>query len=103
MAADETLLEAALRGAASLRFYGWTEATLSLGYFQPERLRRGDDRLARLPFVRRPSGGNTLVHHNEVTYALALPAGPPWQAGPCRGTAWLCRMHTVIAAALADR
>ena len=35
MAADETMLHcAADRGLASLRFYGWIEATLSLGYFQ---------------------------------------------------------------------
>lgn len=34
MAADEVLLESAIAGAASLRFYGWLPATLSLGYFQ---------------------------------------------------------------------
>ena len=39
MAADETLLESAVRGLASLRFYGWSPPTLSLGYFQPERSR----------------------------------------------------------------
>ncbi len=98
MAADEALLESAAAGVASLRFYGWTPATLSLGYFQPERLRHEDECLARLPFVRRPSGGATLVHDRELTYALALPAGKPWQEGP----SWLCRMHRIIAAALAD-
>src|SRR5712671_6762185 len=98
MAADEALLEAAAAGRASLRFYGWSEATVSLGYFQAEALRRQDPRLAGLPYVRRPSGGATLVHHHEVTYALALPAGPPWQSG----VSWLGRMHVVIAAALAD-
>jgi lipoate-protein ligase A len=97
MAADEVLLEAAAGGVASLRFYGWSEATLSLGYFQPERRRLDDERLAGLPFVRRPTGGDALVHHHELTYALALPAGPPWQrlrsCNPC--------MHRIIAAALA--
>ena len=96
MAADEVLLESALAGSASLRFYRWSPATLSLGYFQSHHLRRQDDRLAPLPFVRRPSGGATLVHHHEVTYALALPPGPAWQAGE----PWLCRMHHIIAAAL---
>src|SRR5262245_26530345 len=80
MAADETLLEGAGRGVASLRFYGWSEATLSLGYFQPARRRFDAERLASLPFVRRPSGGDALVHHHELTCALALPAGRPWQA-----------------------
>jgi lipoate-protein ligase A len=98
MAADEVLLEAALRGTASLRFYGWTTATVSLGYFQPERVRRDDPRLASLPYVRRPSGGGTLVHHHEITYAFGLPAGPPWQTGE----SWLARMHGLIAAALAQ-
>jgi lipoate-protein ligase A len=97
MAADEALLEAALAGAASLRFYGWATATVSLGYFQPERVRREDEWLAGLPWVRRPSGGGTLVHHHEITYAFGLPPGPPWQAGE----PWLTRMHRLIAAALA--
>jgi lipoate-protein ligase A len=97
MAADEVLLEAALAGVASLRFYGWEPATLSVGYFQPARVRLADERLAALPYVRRPSGGGTLIHHHEVTYAFGLPAGPPWQTGP----SWLLRMHELIAAALA--
>jgi lipoate-protein ligase A len=98
MAADETLLEAAAAGVASLRLYAWSPATLSLGYFQPAAGRLADERLARMPWVRRPSGGGAIVHDYEVTYCLALPAGPPWQTG----TSWLVRMHEVIAVALAD-
>src|SRR5262245_25376987 len=97
MAADEALLHSAVEGAASLRFYGWSPPTLSLGYFQSERVRHADPLLAALPFVRRPSGGDTLVHHHELTYALALPSGPPWQSRP---VSWLRRMHAIIAAAL---
>src|SRR5262245_53994782 len=96
MAADEVLLEAAQGGTASLRFYGWTPATASLGYFQSYLLLQSDSRVARLPFVRRPSGGAALVHHHEITYALALPAGAPWRTGD----SWLCRMHLILAAAL---
>src|SRR5579859_6210376 len=100
MAADEVLLEAAVKGSASLRFYTWSDATISLGYFQPERLRREETPLAGRPFVRRPSGGMTLIHHHELTYALALPAGAPWQKAGDKP--WLCRMHAIIAAALAQ-
>lgn len=96
MAADEVLLESATAGTASLRFYGWSQATLSLGYFQPEHSRHQVKGSEQLPYVRRPTGGATLVHHHEVTYALGLPAGGPWQTG----APWLPRMHGIIACAL---
>ncbi len=96
MAADEILLEDAAAGTASLRFYAWDVATVSLGYFQPARVRLEDPLLADLPFVRRPSGGATLVHHHEVTYCLALPPGPPWHDG----WPWLRRMHGILSKAL---
>jgi lipoate-protein ligase A len=98
MAADEVLLESAVAGAGSLRFYGWTEATLSLGYFQPHRIRGSDERLAKLPLIRRPTGGGALVHHHELTYALSLPASLVKQ----QHQSWLGRMHTIIAGALAS-
>jgi lipoyl(octanoyl) transferase len=98
MAADEILACSAAKGIASLRFYGWTPASLSLGYFQSHVVRHTDSRLAMLPFVRRPSGGATLVHQHEITYALALPAGLPWQGSE----SWLMRMHRIIAAALTE-
>lgn len=99
MAADETLLHTASeRGVASLRFYTWAEPTLTLGYFQPAAARLTDARLAGLPWVRRSTGGAALVHHHELTYALALPAGRGWQPG---GESWLCRVHHVIADVLA--
>lgn len=97
MAADETLLESAVAGVASLRFYTWNPPTLSLGYFQPHALRLTDPLLTDLPWVRRPSGGAALIHDREVTYALALPAGRPWQMG----VTWLTRMHQIILRALA--
>ncbi len=98
MAADEVMLAGAIRGTASLRFYRWSEPTLSLGYFQPVAARRSDPLLADLPFVRRATGGGALVHDLELTYALALPPGEPWQR---RSEPWLARMHGIIAAAFA--
>jgi lipoate-protein ligase A len=97
MAADEALLESAVAGTASLRFYGWSEPTVSLGYFEPGKLLQKDE-LAKLPFIRRSTGGGTLVHHLELTYALALSADLLKQ----RHQSWLCRMHTIIARALAN-
>ena len=97
MAADDAMLETASSGTASLRFYQWEPATLSLGYFQPADVRLSDPLLASLPWVRRPSGGATIVHHHELTYAIALPPGEPWQK---RGESWLCKFHGTIVAAL---
>jgi lipoyl(octanoyl) transferase len=96
MACDEVLLEAAASGTPNLRFYGWSEATVSLGYFQKEELRRADSALASLPYVRRPTGGATLVHHHELTYALALPRGAPWQTE----RSWLLKMHEIVCGGL---
>jgi len=98
MAADETMLHtAAASGLASFRFYAWSSATASLGYFQPAAVLANDPLLRGLPWVRRPSGGATLVHHHELTYALAL---PPQLAG-AHGQHWIARMHQIIARALA--
>jgi lipoyl(octanoyl) transferase len=97
MAADETLLEAAISGSASFRLYGWSQPTLSLGYFQSSAGSRAYPRLGELAWVRRPSGGAALVHHHELTYALALPPGLPWQKG---GESWLKTMHGILRDAL---
>ena len=99
MAADETLLQTAAAGTASFRLYGWSQPTLSLGYFQASSASRAYPRLSELAWVRRPSGGAALVHHLEATYTLALPAGAPWQKS---GESWLHRMHGLLADALAS-
>ena len=87
MAADEVLLEAAAAGVASLRFYGWSDADAQPRLFPADAVRRADPAWPALPWVRRPTGGETLVHHHELTYALALPAGLPWQTRNSRGGA----------------
>ncbi|MBI5757176.1 MAG: lipoate--protein ligase family protein [Planctomycetales bacterium] len=83
MAIDELLLTAAVeRGQCSVRLYRWAEPTISLGYFQ-----RFDDvptplRLAELPVVRRLTGGGAILHHHELTYSCAVPAGHPLARNP---------------------
>jgi lipoate-protein ligase A len=92
MALDEALLRSALdRKLASLRLYTWSEPTLSLGYFQ-----KHIERLPGVAWVRRPTGGDAILHHRELTYALTLPAGPPWHTGE----SWICRFHRAVGAAL---
>ncbi len=93
MARDEAMLESAEQGVASLRFYTWSPPGVSLGYFQPASARLRLPRLQNLDWVRRPSGGATLVHHHELTYALALPVDLQKQATE----PWPLRMHRILA------
>ncbi len=79
MAADEVLLHrAAHQGLCSLRFYGWSEPTLSLGYFQAIGDRARHPASQACPVVRRPTGGGAIVHDRELTYAVAVPDGVAW-------------------------
>src|SRR4051794_9782077 len=95
MAADEVMLHAAVAGRASFRLYGWSEPTVSLGYFQPHQVRGPG--LAELPYVRRHTGGLTLVHHHELTYGLGLPSELSQQP-----VDWLEKVHRIIADGLAQ-
>jgi lipoate-protein ligase A len=62
MAADECLAaEAERRGSLVLRFYGWSETTISLGGFQKIDEARQLEAIRGVPLVRRPSGGGTVV------------------------------------------
>lgn len=79
MAIDEALLEAVAAdpSAAYLRTYGWTSPTLSLGYFQHWADAETDPRWRSLAKVRRPTGGGAILHDNELTYAIIIPASHP--------------------------
>jgi len=75
MAVDEALLEsAATDNVCTLRFYGWSEPTLSLGYFQPHADREQHHASRDCPLVRRMSGGGAILHDDELTYSFAAPA-----------------------------
>ena len=75
MAADEALLHSVAAGAPpALRLYRWVPPALSLGRFQSD----DDvdvDACARLgvEVVRRPTGGQGLLHGADLTYAVAMP------------------------------
>jgi lipoate-protein ligase A len=95
MARDEAMLEsAATRDVASLRFYTWTDPTLSLGYFQPSTARSV---LAPMAWVRRSTGGAGIVHHRELTYSFALPSRAEWTSKE----GWICRFHYLLRDVLA--
>lgn len=78
MAVDSALLEAVMAGAAPvLRLYRWAPPTLSFGRNQPARNRYAMDVARRLgiAFVRRPTGGQAVLHDDELTYAVIAPIG----------------------------
>lgn len=86
MAVDEALAATvAAGGPPVLRFYRWSPPCLSLGRNQPARGRYDLDALAArgIDVVRRPTGGRAVLHHRELTYAVAAPQalfGGPRQA-----------------------
>lgn len=90
MALDEYLLESATR--PTLRLYSWSSPTLSLGFSQkadwldPTVLAREG-----VSWVRRPTGGRTLLHDQEITYAIVIPDVGTRTVAQCYETltAWL--------------
>ncbi|MBU0507263.1 lipoate--protein ligase family protein [bacterium] len=76
MAQDRALLESLDRApmGSVLRFYEWSEPTISLGFHQSADI-LDSDRMVRdsLPWVRRPTGGAAVLHSEELTYAIVVP------------------------------
>ena len=84
LATDQAVAESVRDGASppTLRFYTWRPAALSLGYGQP--LAAVDTELARregIDLVRRPTGGQAILHNDELTYAVMLPRTHALAAG----------------------
>ncbi|MCP4711033.1 MAG: lipoate--protein ligase family protein [Planctomycetes bacterium] len=76
MGVDEAILESVNAGKSpvTLRFYGWREPTISLGYFQKYQEFAGQDQEIRnLALVRRQTGGGAILHDDELTYSLVVP------------------------------
>ncbi len=97
MAVDELLLElAADQGHSALRFYSWRQPTLSLGYFQCYQQRHQHTASADCPVVRRLTGGGAILHDQEITYSMALPASHP--LAPLRDSLYRLAHHSLVAA-----
>src|SRR4051812_10483795 len=78
MAVDEALLlDVAANGIATFRFYGGSEPTLSLGYFQRYEDRNQHAASLQCAIVRRQTGGGAILHDRELTYSIILPPNCP--------------------------
>jgi lipoate-protein ligase A len=78
MARDVAMLDSVIAGEVlpTLRLYGWSPACLSLGRHQGEDAADGEFcRRHGIDIVKRPTGGRAVLHHLELTYAVAVPLG----------------------------
>ena len=78
MARDVAMLEAVIAGKVppTLRLYGWSPPCLTLGRHQVDDA--ADEHFCRrngIDIVRRPTGGRAVLHHFELTYAVAAALG----------------------------
>jgi lipoate-protein ligase A len=85
MALDEALLLVQETGAAppTLRVYGWSTPTLSLGYAQQtmQEVNVAACQEHGVTVMRRPTGGRAVLHDQEVTYSVVLPTTLPTSPG----------------------
>jgi lipoate-protein ligase A len=95
MEADEALLDAVADGAPpALRLYRWNTPAVSLGHFQPDDDvdRDACDRWG-VDVVRRPTGGQGLLHGADLTYAVVMPR-------PAGAAGGVDAVYTALAGAL---
>jgi lipoate-protein ligase A len=80
---EELLLALPGDGVATFRVYEWAPWAISLGRNQDASRHLDLEACARegIPVVSRPTGGRAVYHAEELTYAIALPAGEGTPAG----------------------
>jgi len=74
MAVDQAWLEHST--VPVLRIYTWDQPTATLGYAQ--NLAKLQEALPAWPIVRRWTGGGVVLHQNDYTYSVIVPASDPW-------------------------
>jgi len=81
MALDECLLNWQSTGAmpATIRFYEWEVPTLSIGYFQRVEKEIDMEEVEKrgFGFVRRQTGGRSVLHDRELTYSVIVSENHP--------------------------
>ncbi|MEJ2734516.1 MAG: lipoate--protein ligase family protein [Anaerolineae bacterium] len=84
MAMDQAILEAVVEGVSppTLRFYAWSPPCLSLGRSQAlADVDLAACKAAGIDTVRRPTGGRSILHTDELTYSVALLQTDPRSEG----------------------
>jgi lipoate-protein ligase A len=101
MQLDAALLAWAAAAPSRLvyRAYGWSRPTLSLGRGEPypEGWDVATIDAAGVEVVRRPTGGDAVLHDGELTFSVAASIPGPWRLGP---RAFALRVADALADAL---
>lgn len=81
MALDEAMIMLMSEGKIppTIRFYGWLPAAISIGYFQKmqDEIDVEACKARGIGMVRRLTGGRAVLHDDELTYSLIVPASHP--------------------------
>ena len=81
MAVDEMLLlSRSEKGVPVLRFYEWSEPSVTAGYFQDLRRVAGKFNAEKkiIPVVKRLSGGGAVLHGEDLTFSLSIAVSNPF-------------------------
>lgn len=97
MAIDQLLMEQ-VTDVPRLRVYGWSEATVSFGYFMSLDSAKAEFSDEGLHYVRRWTGGGIVDHRSDVTYTLVIPRAHPLALA--RGSESYQLIHELLSAAL---
>lgn len=92
MAKDLAMFESVISGtrAGVLRIYNWSEPAVTFGFHQKSFT--PSDPTAELPLLKRPTGGGAVLHGNDITFSLSVPAVGKFS----RGIEQSCRTVTGI-------
>ena len=78
MALDTAILESVIAGDVppTLRFYGWTRPAVTVGFHQKPEVVLNLKAVERagIEVVIRPTGGRAVLHGDDLTYSIAIPA-----------------------------
>ena len=96
MAVDQAWLE--LSDRPVLRVYPWDQATVTIGYAQ--NLAKLGGTLPAWPVVRRWTGGGVVLHDQDATYSVIVPASDGW--AETRPLESYRLIHAALAQALGD-
>jgi len=94
MALDQALLEAAAEEGfpPTMRFMLWEPPTLSLGRFQPiEEIDMEACSSSGIEVVRRPTGGRSILHMDDFTYSIVIPASLQLPGNVVEAYAYICQ------------